>query len=146
MTLLNGFSLSLPLAPAAPHAFWSSSSGLVPSTFLLPIDEALLDGIASPAAEEAHGHTMLEPGALEETIIFFGWWQHLEWVINLKFSELSELLKWSGSRRRRLWGPAPKGACGKLSPFRFSPVLDLDSPAVEMEGWREMGGFSGPQS
>lgn len=67
-------------------------------------------------------------------------------MINLKFSEPSESLKWPQEQGEEALGPPPKDPWEELSLLRFSSVPDLDSSAVEIEGWREGGSFSVPQS
>lgn len=43
-------------------------------------------------------------------------------------------------------GPAPKDPWEELCLLRFSSVPDLDSSAMDIEGWRERGGlFSSPE-
>lgn len=73
------------------------------STFLLLPEEALLDVclqtllLKKPIATQ-HWNQMCFRKRL-----FLGWRQHLEWVINVKFSEPSESLKWPRNRGGRLW-------------------------------------------
>lgn len=76
--------------------------------------------------------------------LLFGWWQHFEWVINLKFSEPSESLKWPREQGKEALGPAPKDPWEELSLLRFSSAPDLDGSAVEIEGWG--GAFQFPRA
>lgn len=55
-------------------------------------------------------------------------------------------MKWPQEQGEEALGPPPKDPWEELSLLRFSSVPDLDSPAVEIEGWREGGSFSVPQS
>lgn len=96
--------------------FWVRS---ISSTFL-PIEKALLDVrlpiplLKKPIATRSWSQTCLRRW------LVFGWWQYFEWVINLKFSEPSETLKWPQEQGRRLLG-LPRRIPGRNFAYSGSP-------------------------